>query len=574
MGNKHDNENLSVALFRMADAIRSVIPLLEVIEKEEAEGKKNQRPKQQQQEDTADWLFNILEPIQSSFETKELLKMVHQASLLEEDQQQDALFSVLGASEEAMTALMHIVPNMKRIQQLQINEDEQAGTNDSMIHEDPLEVERRRLRQEVLDTAQVAALAQAEVDAVQSRSAMSQTATHTIQRTSEIELVKAAKKAHKRAAQALQRAKAAGAVLGQDDMMSINPAATMGQGGLINRSAEELQSLQQSLLPEGSKQYHRDQTLPSGTQRYDDDIIGYERVVIPPPTLNPSTLHPRLRVEDVMDSECAKAFAGTASLNPMQSAVFDVAFHRRENMLVCAPTGAGKTNVALLTVTAHFRDVGLVHSNRNIPNPRNTLEAGSKVVYIAPMKALAQEVVEKFTSKLTPSLKLVVRELTGDMQLTRAEAEAANVIVTTPEKWDVVTRKAGNDENSLGNQCGLLIIDEVHLLADDRGAVIESVVARMHRLVESRQKQQRIVALSATLPNYQDVADFLQVPPRGLFYFGPEHRPVPLEQSFVGGTSPRSVLLTLDFRNAIDIDVSNIVCFLFASFDFAQSLEM
>ena len=44
-----------------------------------------------------------------------------------------------------------------------------------------------------------------------------------------------------------------------------------------------------------------------------------------------------------------------------------------------------------------------------------------------------------------------------------------------------------------------LIIDEVHLLADERGAVIESVVSRLHRLVESRQRQVRIIALSATL---------------------------------------------------------------------------
>jgi replicative superfamily II helicase len=50
-------------------------------------------------------------------------------------------------------------------------------------------------------------------------------------------------------------------------------------------------------------------------------------------------------------------------------------------------------------------------------------------VYIAPMKALAQEVVEKFDSKLR-GLGLVVRELTGDMQLSRAEAAAADVLVT------------------------------------------------------------------------------------------------------------------------------------------------
>merc|ERR1712232_233267 len=126
----------------------------------------------------------------------------------------------------------------------------------------------------------------------------------------------------------------------------------------------------------------------------------------------------------------------------MQSTVFEAAFHRRDNLLICAPTGAGKTNVALLTVASHFRDVGLIRGDG-----ARSLETGKKIVYIAPMKALAQEVVEKFSAKLKP-LRLIVRELTGDMQLTRAEAESANVLVTTPEKWDVVTRKSGNDENS------------------------------------------------------------------------------------------------------------------------------
>ena len=96
--------------------------------------------------------------------------------------------------------------------------------------------------------------------------------------------------------------------------------------------------------------------------------------------------------------------------------------------MVCAPTGAGKTNVAMLTVVSHFRDVGLIGVGE-----ARSMETGKKAVYIAPMKALAQEVVEKFSSKLKP-LRLIVRELTGDMQLTRAEAESADVIVTTPEK--------------------------------------------------------------------------------------------------------------------------------------------
>ena len=198
--------------------------------------------------------------------------------------------------------------------------------------------------------------------------------------------------------------------------------------------------------------------------------------------------------------------------------------------------GAGKTNVAMLTVVSHLRDVGLIGSDSYDDHHYDTtLSTGKKIVYIAPMKALAQEVVEKFSSKLKP-IGIIVKELTGDMQLSRAEAEAAHILVTTPEKWDVVTRKGG--DGSLGSTCGLLIIDEVHLLADERGAVIESVVARLHRWVESSQRQVRLVGLSATLPNYEDVATFLRVDKKkGLFYFGPEHRPVPLQQTFIGVTS-------------------------------------
>jgi antiviral helicase SLH1 len=95
------------------------------------------------------------------------------------------------------------------------------------------------------------------------------------------------------------------------------------------------------------------------------------------------------------------------------------------------------------------------------------------------------------------------------MQLTRTEIIKTQIIVTTPEKWDVVTRKS-NGDTDLVEKVKLLIIDEVHMLHDDRGAVIESLVARTLRQVESTQSMIRIVGLSATLPNFIDVADFLK----------------------------------------------------------------
>ena len=104
------------------------------------------------------------------------------------------------------------------------------------------------------------------------------------------------------------------------------------------------------------------------------------------------------------------------------------------------------------------------------------------------------------------------------------------IIVNTPEKWDVITRKA--TDRSYTNLVRLIIIDEVHLLHDDRGPVLESIVSRTIRHMEQTQEVIRLVGLSATLPNYADVATFLRVDPKkGLFHFDSTFRPCPLNLS-------------------------------------------
>ena len=89
-----------------------------------------------------------------------------------------------------------------------------------------------------------------------------------------------------------------------------------------------------------------------------------------------------------------------------------------------------------------------------------------KIVYVAPMKALAAEMTANFGKRLAP-LGLTVRELTGDMQLTKTEIMQTQMLVTTPEKWDVVTRKPG--DVSLSQLVRLLIIDEVCKIILSRG---------------------------------------------------------------------------------------------------------
>lgn len=48
-------------------------------------------------------------------------------------------------------------------------------------------------------------------------------------------------------------------------------------------------------------------------------------------------------------------FSGIQTLNRIQSIVFNTAYHTNENLLICAPTGAGKTNVALLTIVHEMK---------------------------------------------------------------------------------------------------------------------------------------------------------------------------------------------------------------------------
>jgi activating signal cointegrator complex subunit 3 len=301
------------------------------------------------------------------------------------------------------------------------------------------------------------------------------------------------------------------------------------QGGNIKGDIKEKKyaTAHEELMAEKNSLINSKRALPEGTTR--EVFKGYEEVNIPHPKQLPVD-KAKLIAIDQLDEFAQMAFAGMKSLNRLQSELFESAYHSNENMLVCAPTGAGKTNVAMLTL---LRAVG-----QNMGNNNGVLDKKSfKVIYVAPMKALAQEVVDKFGKRLA-ALGLQVRECTGDMQLSKSDIDKTQVIVTTPEKWDVITRKSG--EGSLMAQVKLLLIDEVHLLADERGPVIESLVARTLRHVESTQEMIRIVGLSATLPNYEDVGLFLRATPgKGLWHFDGSYRPVPLSMSFVGVTAKK-----------------------------------
>ncbi|KAG7088489.1 hypothetical protein E1B28_012477 [Marasmius oreades] len=257
---------------------------------------------------------------------------------------------------------------------------------------------------------------------------------------------------------------------------------------------------------------------------------GYEEIHVPAPKSKPTAAGELVPISD-LPAWAREAFT-VLTLNRIQSKLYPIAFGTDEPILLCAPTGAGKTNVAMLTILnelAKYRDED---------SGAFDLDA-FKIVYVAPMKALVQEMVGNFTARLKV-FGIKVGELTGDSQMTKQQIAETQIIVTTPEKWDVITRKS--TDTSYTNLVRLTIIDEIHLLHDERGPVLESIIARTIRRMEQTGEYVRLVGLSATLPNYQDVATFLRVDEKkGLFYFDASYRPCGLQQQFIGITEKKAI---------------------------------
>jgi pre-mRNA-splicing helicase BRR2 len=136
---------------------------------------------------------------------------------------------------------------------------------------------------------------------------------------------------------------------------------------------------------------------------------------------------------------------GHKTLNRVQSRLYRCAFESDENLLLCAPTGAGKTNVAMLTI---LREIGnhqkpdgsfdldafKVRPQQRVEtpgpahawdhevesSPHTPFRRRLQIIYIAPMKSLVAEMTGSFRKRLQP-YNISVEELTGDQSLTREQ---------------------------------------------------------------------------------------------------------------------------------------------------------
>lgn len=142
------------------------------------------------------------------------------------------------------------------------------------------------------------------------------------------------------------------------------------------------------------------------------------------------------------------------------------------------------------------------------------------------MKALVRERVLDWSQKFAKISKKVV-EVTGDITPRSSLIASADIIITTPEKWDGMSRNWL--QKDFVKQVGLIIIDEIHLLAEERGPVLEVIVSRMNYINSIKNAKVRIVGLSTAMANAGDLANWLGIDKKGLYNFSSSVRPVPLE---------------------------------------------
>jgi ATP-dependent RNA helicase HelY len=182
-------------------------------------------------------------------------------------------------------------------------------------------------------------------------------------------------------------------------------------------------------------------------------------------------------------------------------------------VLVCAPTGAGKTVVGEFAV--HL-----------------ALASGQKCFYTTPIKALSNQ---KYADLVARHGAAAVGLLTGD---TSVNPNAQVVVMTTEVLRNMIYAEAGvggaeeASRRRAGRQLehlGYVVMDEVHYLADRfRGAVWEEVILQLPEHV-------KLVSLSATVSNAEEFGDWLVTVRGDTAVVVDEHRPVPLWQHMMVG---------------------------------------
>ena len=188
-------------------------------------------------------------------------------------------------------------------------------------------------------------------------------------------------------------------------------------------------------------------------------------------------------------------------------------YHIKEgkSVVVCAPTGAGKTCIAQMAI-------------------HKALEEGVRIFYTTPLKALSNQKFSDFSTKYGEDK---VGLLTGDTSINRG----AQIVVMTTEVFRnmLYGTNFGSVTDNL-KDVRYVVLDEVHYMNDEqRGTVWEESIIYCPTNIQ-------IIALSATVANSQQLTDWINTVHSRTELVYTDFRPVPLRYFYYDSSKPDTIL--------------------------------
>jgi helicase len=196
--------------------------------------------------------------------------------------------------------------------------------------------------------------------------------------------------------------------------------------------------------------------------------------------------------------------------NPVQSRIFEI-YNKDCNAVVAATTSSGKTVCSEIIMAHEIR------------------ERRGKAMYLAPLKALAREKIEDWSSPNHHFGDLNLSICSGDFRLTskrKKELQQSDIIIMTSEMLNSRCRNYKSESNEWLKEIGTIVIDEAHLLTvPGRGDHLECGLMKFTQISPNC----RLVALSATMPNVMQISEWIQsLNNKQTYLINSKYRPCPL----------------------------------------------
>jgi len=173
---------------------------------------------------------------------------------------------------------------------------------------------------------------------------------------------------------------------------------------------------------------------------------------------------------------------GIKELRPCQEKAINAGVLEGKSLLVCSPTGSGKTQVAEYAALTSI------------------LQKKGKAVYIVPLRALAAEKYKDFVKRYGHLCRIAMSS--GDLDSADNYLAGYDFIIATAEKLDSLLRH----QTPWAKGIATMIVDEIHLLHDvTRGPVLEMLITLLRDILPSVQ----VIGLSATIGNPEELAAWL-----------------------------------------------------------------